>query len=90
MLTSLTDLEAKMSGTEEKTRRTVVAEFSGSYVRLSLRGKAGKLIDQETFRYPFGLDSADIEIEAKDFFGLLYDYCNDTLNTDVEVEDDQK
>ena len=66
----------------------IVIDFSRKYVSLYLCEGDGVIKDFDHFRYPFRLDAKDAKDETTDTFHFLFQYLNDSINSELQEDDD--
>ena len=66
----------------------IVIDFSRKYVSLYLCEGDGVIKDFDHFRYPFRLDTKDAKDETVDTFHFLFQYLNESMNPELQEDDD--
>lgn len=65
---------------EGRCEGRVVVDVTRTHVWLFLCDGEGKILDQDSFAWPFRMDRKDAAVEVSDLHGVIYDYLNDTCN----------
>jgi hypothetical protein len=66
----------------------IVLDFSRKYVSVYLCEGSGAIKDFDHFKYPFRLDTKDARGECRDTYDWLYQYLNDSINAEWELQED--
>lgn len=64
----------------DQTEGKVVIDVGKQYVWLYLCDGKGRILDQESFKYPITIERKHAIEEAKNAFDMVYDWCNDVIN----------
>ena len=68
----------------DKIEGKVVIDIGRQYVWIYLCDGAGRITDQESFKYPVRIDRQDAVDEAKGAFDTVYDWCNEIINDSAD------
>lgn len=62
----------------------VVIDIGRQYVWVYLCDGRGRILDQESFKYPVRIAREDALSETKAAFDTVYDYCNEIINDSTD------
>lgn len=68
----------------DHTEGKVVIDIGRQYVCVYLCDGQGRILDQESFKYPVRIDKKDAVAEAKNAFDTVYDWCNEIINDSAD------
>lgn len=72
----------------DRVEGKVVIDIGRQYVCVYLCDGQGRILDQESFKYPVLIERQDAVDEAKGAFDTVYDWCNEIINDSAESASD--
>jgi hypothetical protein len=68
-----------VSDEREPILRRITVEYGRKYVYLMFTDASGKVLDEEVWKQPYRLDTAEALDESQDCYDVLYSHCQDTV-----------
>lgn len=65
---------------EQQVRGSILMDFTRRYFIIYKMDGAGRIIEEDIFRYPYDLKNAEVRQEVRETYGYLFDYANTMIN----------